>query len=244
MIKVNDNRIIEKLINSDRIATLNAVGRMKYTKGWEIFADSIDNPKGFILNSDYWKVIYSLYDDVALELLKGLEKGKETGFSGVLKKYYDMLKELRNIKWEEHCYLYYLDAKALDTSRIKHEVGPLRLEDAEIVNEFYTYKSDDSLEYIKECIRERPSSAVYDEKGNPISWAVVREDGSMGIMYTRKEHRGKGLAISVTIDLAKKVIDDDWIPYVHIVTDNKPSIKLAESIGFKRYGEITWFGIE
>ncbi len=61
-------------------------------------------------------------------------------------------------------------------------------------------------------------------------------------MYTKKEHRGKGLAVSVSVDLIKKAFNLGITPYVHIVTDNSASVSLAEHIGFKKYGEIVWFG--
>ncbi|EOC99413.1 GNAT family N-acetyltransferase [Caldisalinibacter kiritimatiensis] len=244
MKKINNTRAIEKLINYDKIATLNVLGRITHKNKTNIYVDNIENPKGIILQSDYWNTIYSPYDEVAENMIKEMKYDENKGFSGVLKKYYDIIKKYKDIEWEEPCYLYYMDKDALDYTKVKHKVEALRLEHAEIVNEFYTYKSEHSLEYIKGCIKKRPSSAVFDKDGNPISWAVIREDGSMGIMYTREEYRGKGLAASVSIDLAKKVIDNNWTPYVHIVTSNTPSIALAESIGFKRYGEVMWFGIK
>ncbi|WP_143153611.1 GNAT family N-acetyltransferase [Caloranaerobacter azorensis] len=240
---VSNVEMIKHLLDYDKIATINVLGRMRFTKDWKIIVDNINRPKGFILKSDEWNIIYSPEDEVAKNMLENMNlKGQD--FAGVLKKYYDLIKNREEIDWEEQCYLYYMDKKDLDLTRIKHEVKELRVKDALVVNEYYTYKSEDSLEYIIDCIKNRPSSAIFDENGVPISWAVVREDGSMGIMYTKEEYRGKGLAVSVSIDLAKKVFDIGWIPYVHILVDNIPSIKLAESIGFKKYGEIVWFGVK
>lgn len=244
MEKTRDISVVQNLIDQDKVATLNVVNMMKYEDDWEIIVDNITNPKGFIFNCGYWSIPYSPDDNVISSMLKGKNYKEEEGFAGALYKYYEMVKDLKKIDWEEHCFLYYMEEKDLDESKIRHEVKELRLEDADVVNEFYTYKEDESLDYIKECISERPTSAIFDEAGNPISWAVVREDGTMGIMYTRKEHRGKGLAVSVSIDLAKKVIKNNGTPFVHIVTDNHASIALAESIGFKKYGNIVWFGVK
>ena len=244
MEKVNDVKIIENLINYDKIATLNAVNMMENEKQWDLYVDDAKYPKGFILKCGYWNIPYSPYDDVAYKMLKEIDFRESSGFSGVLLKYYEIVKSLKEIDWTEKCYTYYLDSKDLDLNKIKHNVRSLRIEDAQMVNQYYTYKSEDSLDYIKSCISNRPSSAVFDSDNNPISWAVLREDGTMGIMYTLKEYRKMGLAVSVSIDLAKKVIDGGKIPFVHIVTENEPSIKLAESIGFKKYGEIMWFGVK
>ncbi|KPU26630.1 hypothetical protein TR13x_09050 [Caloranaerobacter sp. TR13] len=243
MHSISNIESIKHLLNYDKIATINALGKMRFTNNWEIIVDNIEKTRGFILKWDKWNIIYSPEDEVARKMLENINlKGQR--FAGVLKKYYDLIKNNEEIEWEEPCYLYYMDKNNLDLARIRHEVKALKLKDAVVVNEYYTYKSKNSLKYITNCIKNRPSSAIFDKNGNPISWAVVREDGSMGIMYTKEEYRGKGLAVSVSIDLAKKVFDIGWTPYVHIVVKNIPSIKLAESIGFKRYGEIVWFGVK
>jgi len=244
LIRLQNKTTIEKLVSEDKIANLNVIGRMNNEEHWEFFVDNIENPKGFIYKSNNWFIPFSLDDKIIEKMLKGLEGNKEYSFAGVLKKYYDMIKKEREIEWEEPCYLYYMDRESLNLRDKNHVVESLKLDDVETVNEFYTYKDEESLEYLKDCIINRPSSVIYDENGNPVSWALVREDGSMGVMYTIKEHRGKGLAVSISIDLAQKVLDKNWIPYVHIVTDNKASLALAESIGFKRYGEVMWFGVK
>ncbi|MBS4537966.1 GNAT family N-acetyltransferase [Clostridium sp. D2Q-11] len=241
MKKISNLDKINALLNKDKIATINIQGRMKYEKKWSILVDDTDNPNGIIFKNGYWNIIYSPNDTIAKNLINHL-KEKELGFAGVLIKYYNMMKESNKIDWDEICHLYYIDPKEIKIPQIRHNVEKLRLEDAEIVNEFYTYKDEDSIEYIKECIIERETSCIFDEAGKPISWAVIREDGSMGIMYTRKDHRGKGLAISVTWDLIRKVINNGDIPYVHIVHGNEASVRLAKAIGFKKYGDIAWFG--
>lgn len=244
MYKIEDVKIIERLLNEDKIATLNARGRIRFESDLDIIVDDLNEPKGFILTSDYWNVVYSIDDKIAERKLGNIEFRQNRGFAGVLTKYYDVVKVNNDIDWCDPCYLYYMNKEDLDVSKIKHDVKELRLEDAEIVNEFYTYKGEYSLEFIRDCIRNRPTSAIFNEEGNPISWAVVKEDGSMGIMYTRKEYRGKDLAKSVSIDLAKKVFDINWIPYVHIIVENTPSINLAESTGFSKYGKVIWFGVK
>lgn len=244
MFSTTDKKVIDKLLHNDKIATVNVVSLMENEKEWEILVDNLEEPKGFIFKAKDWYVPYSPYDDVAFEMIKNLKYKEDEILAGILKKYYDFIKESYEIDWEEQCLLYYMDKEDIQTSKLKHEVKELRLKDAEIVNEFYTYKDDTSLEYIRERISQGISSAIFDDTGNPISWAMVREDGSMGIMYTKKEHRGKGMAASVSIDLAKKVINNNKTPYVHIINTNKASIALAESVGFKKYGDVVWFGVK
>ncbi len=97
------------------------------------------------------------------------------------------------------------------------------------------------LSILKKTIQERPTAVIRDDEGNPISWSVVRDDGSMGIAYTLEEYRRQGYAAAVNMELLKRTIDFGLIPYVHIATDNRASISLAERLGFKRNGKVVWF---
>lgn len=243
MIKINDLNCINALIEKDNIATLNIKGRIKYMDNCVIFADNSKCPNSIIVNSGHWSIPFASDDDVMFDMLKKMNF-KEAGFSGVLIKYYDMIKEIYNIKWEDRCFLYYMCPENLNVSKIKHKVSNLQLDDAVHVNENYTYKGKNSLEVIKRCISERASSAVFSIDGDPISWVLIKDDGSMGIMYTKEKNRGNGLASSVSINLAKRIIDAGDIPFIHININNKASIALAESIGFKKYGEVMWFGVK
>lgn len=239
--KLNNIKEIDKLLNEDKILNLNALGRIKFNQNYNLTVDELK--KGFLLQLDYWHVVYSGTDHVAEELIRNIDTKTEKGFSGVGVKYYQLAKKHHEIKWEEPCYLYYLEEHNLNTSLLNHCVDSLTEKDAELVNEFYTYKDENSIEYIRDCIISRPSSVVRDEQGNPVSWALIREDGSMGVMYTLKEHRGQGYANSVSVDLAKKAFDLGLTPYVHIVKGNTPSVKLAENLGFKFHCDVMWFGI-
>ncbi len=243
MIKTDDFSIVSNLIEKDGIATLNIKGRIKYSDSCEIYIDNEKEPNAMIVRSGYWNTPFAYDDSEMVRMLKEM-KYKDAGFSGVLIKYYDMIKEIYEVRWEEACYLYYLDPKKLNTSRIMHRVSNLELSNAEYVNEFYTYKGKNSLEAIKRCINKRPSSAVFDKNSVPISWVLIKDDGSMGIMYTTEENRGKGIATSVSIDLARKIIDKGDMPFIHINVDNKASIALAESMGFKKHAEVMWFGVK
>ncbi|WP_350344468.1 GNAT family N-acetyltransferase [Proteinivorax tanatarense] len=243
MYKINDSKVLINLLSKDKIGNINTIGRLKFQKEYNLFVDNLNNPQGYILQNDEWNVIYSQDSKTTDKLLDSLLK-KPQNFAGILRKYYDLIEKKAEIEWNEFCYLYYVTPESLKIKKPKHKVDSLTLNDAEIVDYYYTYRSEHpkSLDYLKNCIQQRPSSVVRDENGNPISWALVREDGSLGVMYTKKEHRGKGLAISVSVDLIKKAFDLGHTPYVHIVTDNSPSIALSESIGFKKYGEVVWFG--
>lgn len=232
---------IVELINNDKILNLNLTGRIKFDGEYTLKTSPCQN--AVLYQADYWHIAYANSEESAKNILQNIKPEKEIGFAGVGESYYHMAKHIYPIKWDEFCHLYYLNEADLDLSLITHRVDSLKISEAAIVNEYYTYKDEDSLEYIESCIKNRPTSVIRDENGKPISWAVIREDGSLGIMYTLKEHRSKGYAVSVSVDLAKKAFDLGIIPYVHIVKGNTPSVNLAKSIGFKYHCDVVWFGI-
>lgn len=241
MYKASNAEIIEDLIAKDKIAHLNTSGLIRLRDQYELFVDDLDNPRGYIIQKDDWNIIY--YEEVARDAVLEMATEKPRKFSGVHKRFYDRVKAIREIDFYEICYLYYLEADNFKYEEPEYQVDSLKAEDARIVDEHYTYQSEDdtSYEYIKKTIQERPTAVIRDEEGWPISWSVVRDDGSLGIAYTLEECRRQGYAAAVNMELLKRAIDFGLMPYVHIITDNRASISLAEGLGFKRNGKVVWF---
>ncbi len=242
MQKIKDISILEPLLAEDEIAHLNLLGTVKLIDDYDLFVDDSDNPRGYLLQKREWNIFYA-EDYQAEEVLLSELLTEPRRFAGILKQCYDAVASRAEIDWQEICYLYYLNPDNYRYQPPEHQVDYLTLEDAEEVDSHYTYSSQnpDSLKYIKMCISNFPTAVVRDEQGNPLSWSLVRDDGSLGIAYTKKEHRRQGLAISVNRELIKRAIEFGLKPYVHIVTDNLPSQGLAEDLGFQRYGRVVWF---
>ena len=157
--------------------------------------------------------------------------------------YADKIKEKYTIDWENPCDLYYLPKENLNLSKIKNEVKSIDINDAETVDYYYTYREENSIYDIKDDILNRPSSAIY-VNGEIVCWVLTHDDNSLGIMYTKKEHRRKGYAVDVTLDISKQHIKMGNIPFLHIVESNNMSPRLALGCGFIHYGKVTWFGIK
>lgn len=242
MQKVEDSRILDDLIAQDKIAHLNTIGVMELRDDYSLFVDNLDRPQGYLIRRDEWNIIYYSSPQVENEVIKmAVEKPRK--FSGVHRRFYEKIKGEREIDFHEYCYLYYLLPDDFKYQEPDREVDYLTKNDAEVVDRYYTYQSEDdtSLDYIKKAIQERPSAVVRDGEGTPKSWAILRDDGSMGIAYTREEYRRQGLAEAVNMELLKRTINFGLIPYVHIVKDNRASLALADELGFTRYGEVVWF---
>ncbi|ABR47897.1 hypothetical protein Amet_1721 [Alkaliphilus metalliredigens QYMF] len=247
MFRIESLEKIKPLLGEDHIAHLNTVGRMNSNPEIEIYVDNLEDPKGFVLREGYWHIPYSRHMDILLHMINSFSWNKEIGFCGIPSHTAQLLREKLlgyELSWDEPCELFYYPNKTLPIESGLESLPSLKPEHVETVNHHYTYKDEDSYEYLMSCIQKNPSSVILDEQNNPISWALVREDHSMGVMYTVDAHRGKGIAEKVTLDLMKKVLNYGNTPYVHIVTDNEKSKNLAIKAGFIHWGPITWFGME
>lgn len=242
IVKTEKSQGIIDFLKTDLLVNLNIIGIVENLSNIEIFVDDKENPKGVFVKKDYMHYIYSKEDSFIDEVLGTFFKEGFFGFSGVEKSIAEKIKNRFQLHWENPCGLYYMPKENLDTSLIKTDVRNIELTDAEIIDKYYEYSRPGSLDAIKSDISNRPSSAIY-VNGEIASWVLVHEDNSMGIMYTVKEHRRKGYAEEVSMDLASKIIKDGKIPYLQIVERNNMSPGLAKKCGFVECGHVTWFGI-
>lgn len=233
--------IIEYL-KKDHITNLNILGIMENEPSCEIFVDSLEESNGVHVRLGYFNYLYTESDEFLEKILVENFKEGNFGFSGVREDISQKIKERSKLQWENKCGLYYLKKENLNTSLIKNQVQSIDLKDSDTINNFYEFKGEKSLERIRDDIIKRPSSGIYIN-GELVSWVLVHNDNSMGIMYTKKEYRKNGYALDLTVDLSKKIIELDKIPFLHIISSNKKSPGLAIKAGFTKYSNINWFGI-
>ena len=88
-----------------------------------------------------------------------------------------------------------------------------------------------------------PSAAVWLD-GKPVSWCIMHNDKSLGMLYTMPEHRHKGYALQVMTALCNAVIAQGDTPYAYIRRDNVASQKLAEKYNLRRVKAADYFLIE
>ncbi len=246
IVQTHESQAIVEYLKQNYITNLNILGVLQNHTGIEIYVDSPENPTGVLVRSGYFNYVYTENDEFLQEILDKLfiEKGYY-GFSGVSRPIAEKIQKTKRFEldWQNRCSLYYLPKENLDLSLQKNPVQSIDIKDAETVDSFYTFRSDDSIDDIKECISNRPSSAVY-VNGDMASWVLVHDDNSMGIMYTKDEYRKKGYAVDVTIDLSRKTFEIGNIPFLHIAETNSMSPGLALKCGFIPQGYADWFGIK
>lgn len=248
MILINNKDAIRDILRDNYFKTFHIRGRMNNDTA-TIYVDQNENPKVIMLKDEDWYAPFSenIYD--MIKVLNDHDFHNTIDFCGLsLEIAQIIIKEMKTyeLEWQEHCVLYYLPEEAyIDYKKPEEELlDSLEEEDLETVNDFYTYKSEDSYDYLKSCIKKYPSSKIKDPSGNLISWALMREDGSLGVMYTKKAYRNEGYALKISRDLISKSVKINHQPYVHIVVDNYPSRKLAEALGMVFYEDVMWFGMK
>lgn len=243
IIKTSLKKPIYEFLNKNKIINLNLIGFLENVPDAEVYVDNETLPTGVVARKGYFSSLYTENDAFLNEVLDTLYKDGFYGFRAVYRPIAEKIRSRFLVNWESLNALYYLKAKGVDLSQIKNPVKPINIKDAEIINHYYTYKDEASLDKIKDDIENRPSSAIYVD-GDIASWVLLHNDNSMGIMYTKEEYRGRGYAEEVTIDLVNKILKSGHVPFLTIVDGNNMSPGLANKCGFIHEGVYTdWFGI-
>ncbi len=240
--RVNATDALMDFLNRNKVVNLNITGIIENEEDAEIYSDSEKEPHGVVVRNGYMNYIYTEDDNFLDEALETLFKEGFFGFSGLYRPLAEKIRKRYQVHWESRCALYYYPEKDIDLSNIKTPVSTIDIKDAETIDEFYTYRNEDSLEAIKKNIKNRDSSAIYvnDEIA---SWVLIHEDNSMGIMYTKEKYRKLGYAVDVTFDLIAKILKSGKIPFLQINDYNNMSPGLAAKCGFIQHGYADWFGI-
>lgn len=242
IIKTKASNAITEYLNKNKIVNLNIIGVIENEPDAEIYVDNESSPNIVLVRYEYFNYVYTENDELLDEMFENLFKEGFYGFSGVYRPLAEKIRNKFPVTWESRCSLHYTPEEKLDLSLIKNPVKDIDIEDAKVIDDFYTFRHPGSIEKIKKDIINRPSSAVY-VNDDIASWVLVHNDNSMGIMYTKQEHRRKGYAVDVSVDLVSKIINLGKTPFIQIVESNTMSPDLATQCNFVKHGYSDWFGI-
>lgn len=124
-------------------------------------------------------------------------------------------------------------------------------------------RSAASLSLIRELIAGSHTSCVRFQDGSPVAWMLEVEPLCGGMLHVSEQHRRKGLARTVCLDLLSK-LHSRWTHiqlqredvasvvgdpvghgvYVYVVEDNEPSTRLMQALELRHTGMFTWLGFE
>lgn len=121
----------------------------------------------------------------------------------------------------------------------KHDCRRLQPENAEIVNQYWAYKNDTSLEYIRGMIRKRGGFIAYMDD-QPVAWVMAHDDGSQGFSYVIKPYRRQGIAMSLSANNVNYAIERGVKLFTYVKDDNIPAISRVLKIGFEIVDTVYW----
>lgn len=191
-----------------------------------------------------------LYGDEAVldKFLLELPQDREYNFFGTPLKLLPLLQDhFKNIELEEDCSAYTITPDDFAKNGLKdlEELGSLGPEDAEFVNDHWTYKHEGSLGFFKRILAVHPSSAIRID-GKLVGWAVcydsIDDMVNLGSLRVLEEYRNQGLGRKLALDLVNKVLQANKTPMVHILDNNIASKTLSMGIGFKPHSEKIFWG--
>ena len=233
------NGIIE-FLKKDELKNLNIINFIENNPIY--FIEKIGNSviaKG--ISDKVWIYISSRSED-ELKIIKKRLDNDDKNFAVIEDWMIPILIEGHIIKWKLSTMKLILSNEiVLDDT--KHKISELTINDAEYVFENSEYKGIISLQYIKNRIKYGESSCIY-HANKPIAWGMIQDDGAIGFLHVLPEYRKKGYGRDISLDLIKKVRNQNKIPFVHIETNNEKSMRLAAVLGFEKDKVISWFELE
>jgi GNAT superfamily N-acetyltransferase len=127
----------------------------------------------------------------------------------------------------------------------KHQVVPLPVEYAPLVDEHWTLSSHDegSLGYVKSRLEHGPTAAVFKD-GDLIGWCATHSDHAPGFIYVHENYRNQGIASDLTISIVQQQRAQGYPSCISIADSNEKSKAVAEKLGFKKSGHLIWMGFE
>ena len=125
-------------------------------------------------------------------------------------------------------------------------MGELKAEDIPLVVERW----GDTEVFIKEGVYHRvehglkhhPTVAIRDTEGNLAAFEMTSQYGSMSMLHVEPEHRKKGLATAVVLQLCKRLHQRGMETYCHVDVINEESFYLHKICGFviEEGAEVRW----
>ncbi|KAM8715300.1 hypothetical protein ACLKA7_002365 [Drosophila subpalustris] len=116
----------------------------------------------------------------------------------------------------------------------------LEIEDAPTVNEIWPHRAEGSVEFVKHLIGHNISIGACDADGKLIAWCLRLPLGSLGVLQVLESHKRLGLGSLMVRYMSKKICELDEEVLAPVVTENTPSRKMFEKLGFQHIDNVYW----
>ena len=123
------------------------------------------------------------------------------------------------------------------------QLRALRLEDAELVDSRWAFRSESSLKLVRSMVCEGPGCVgVEDERGVLCGWILRYAKGDLGMFHVEPEHRRRGLASALLRRAAEELEAVGEPAFAHVVEGNVASERCFEANGWVRVATADWLG--
>lgn len=185
--------------------------------------------------------LFSNDKQISPKLIKNFRQKGPLHFKCVPETIYDHVKRAWDIIDIECFGLWYLpEDTVIPSDETAYRVESLREQDIETVNQNWDFGRGKISDFLKSQILNNSTFAVYIED-KLASYAVLRENGSMGMLRTVPEYRGLGLARVITLAMLRALRKKGWLPHCYIDNSNTKSQKVAMGCGLRFYSTQYWF---
>ncbi len=122
------------------------------------------------------------------------------------------------------------------------ETSPVTVEYAQMVAKHW-WPGGEAHDYVRSRIENGLSAGVYTD-GDLVAWDMSHHETDkvvmLGFLYVKEPYRGRGYAKTVTTGMCRMVFDRGKVPACQVFEDNEVSLRLTESLGFKRVKRQAW----
>ncbi len=232
----------------DRIRNAVVIERMFHHPEFTLaFADQLPDPKAVLAlrpagspDSPHQFAVHALEPLAALRVLKTVPAGASI-YHVADELAFPALRRALAVGWWGEAILYRLDAKDFVDVQA-HEVRPLETTFAAKVAKVWA--PDWPAEgYVRSRIESGLNGAIYVER-EPVAWYLTHLETDdvvmLGFLHVLEGYRGRGYAKSLSCALIKQSFAKGKAPCCHVYTDNEPSIRLMEGLGFRRVCLQAW----
>ncbi|XP_062138697.1 uncharacterized protein LOC133847559 [Drosophila sulfurigaster albostrigata] len=116
----------------------------------------------------------------------------------------------------------------------------LEIEDAETVNELWPHHDKGTIKFVKHVIKNDLTIAACDSNGKLLAWCLRLPLGSLGLLQVLSSQKRLGLGSLMVRVLSKKIAEQNLDVFAPVVTENTPSRRMFEKLGFEKIDDIYW----
>ncbi|HYS71714.1 MAG TPA: GNAT family N-acetyltransferase [Thermoplasmata archaeon] len=245
---VDDREILRPLLWRDRIRNATVIHRTFHNPDFALaFADQVPDPHAVLAvkpseagDTPHQFALHAADPLAAVRVLQAVPPGF-TIFHLADELAFPAVKERLRVGWWGEAIYYRLDRDDFRDQQA-HAVEPVDPKHAARIAKIWA--PDWPAEgYVRSRIQNGLNGAIYED-GEPVAWYLTHLETDdvvmLGFLHVLDAYRRKGYARSLSSALIKATFAKGKVPCCHVYTDNEPSIRLMEGLGFKRVCLQAW----